>query len=186
MPDLASRSASFGSSAPRVSGRDDVGLVDDAAGERREIDGEARPRAQERQRQRHGHARAASGRRDAGRVHVGALHGAARQNFTCGGVWRVLVGRELRHRLVGPEEGRGPQHAGEGLELGIVGPHRLDVVAPRHGDAVLSAFELRLQRQEVLVRLEVGIVLADGDQSAERAARAGSARPGTASAFPDR
>src|SRR6201988_3537203 len=76
---------------------------------------------------------------------------------------------ELRHRLVGTEEGRGPQEAGEGLELGVVDPHRLDVVAPGDGDAVLGALELRLQRQEVLVRLEVGIVLARRDQPAERA-----------------
>ena len=82
---------------------------------------------------------------------------------------RTLDRGELRHRLVAAEECRGPQQAGEGLELGVVGAHRLDVVAPRDRDAVLGAFELRLQRQEVLVRLEVGIVLADRDQPAERA-----------------
>ena len=81
----------------------------------------------------------------------------------------VVVGREFRHRLVGPEEGRRPQHAREGLQLGVVGPHRFDVVAARHGDAVFRALELGLQRQEVLVGFQLGIVLADGDQPAERA-----------------
>src|SRR5471032_1591558 len=80
-----------------------------------------------------------------------------------------IAGRELRHRLVRTEGGHRPQHARERLEFGVVGAHGLDVVAARHGDAVLGAFELRLQREEVLVRLEVGIVLADGEQPAERA-----------------
>ena len=59
--------------------------------------------------------------------------------------------------------------AGEGPQLGVVGAHRLDVVAPRDGDAVLGALELRLQRQEVLVRFQVGIVLAHREQPPERA-----------------
>jgi hypothetical protein len=83
----------------------------------------------------------------------------------------ILACRELRHRLVGTEERRGPQYAGERLELGIVGPNRLDVVATRDRDAVFSAFELGLEREEVLVRLEVRVVLADGDQPAERATK---------------
>ena len=54
---------------------------------------------------------------------------------------------------------------------------RRDVVPAGDRDAVLGALELRLQGEEVLVRLEVGIVLADGEQAPERA---GKLRPAPA------
>src|SRR3546814_4822631 len=57
---------------------------------------------------------------------------------------------------VGIEE-RGPPAAGNGPELGVVDAHRLDEVAARDRDAILRAFELRLERQEILVGLQVGI-----------------------------
>src|SRR5436305_14482022 len=56
---------------------------------------------------------------------------------------RVVGRRERRHRLVAAKRGRGPEYAGERPQLGVVGAHRLDVVAPRDCDAVLAAFELR-------------------------------------------
>jgi hypothetical protein len=44
----------------------------------------------------------------------------------------------------------------------------LDVAVARDRDPVLRALELRLEREEVLVRLQVRIILGDGDQAAER------------------
>ena len=85
---------------------------------------------------------------------------------------------ERLHRLVAFVERARPDHAGKRLELGVVGLHRLDVVAPRDRDAVLGAFELRLQREEVLVRFQVRIVFADREQPAERAGKLASAPPG--------
>src|SRR5215469_116044 len=81
---------------------------------------------------------------------------------------RIIVRCELRHWLVRSKEGGSPQYAGEGLECCVVDPHCFYVVAPSNRDAVLSSLELRLQRQEVLVGLEIGIVLADCKQPAER------------------
>src|SRR5262245_6711534 len=80
-----------------------------------------------------------------------------------------LADGEFLHRLAALVERRGPDHARKRAQLGVVGTHRLDVVAARHRDAVLGALELRLQRQEVLVRFEIGIPLRHGDQAAERA-----------------
>src|SRR4249919_1369623 len=80
---------------------------------------------------------------------------------------RALAGSELRHRLIGPEERRGPDHAGECSELSIIGPNRLNVVAARNRDAVFSAFKLGLKRKKILIRLEIRVVLADGDQPAK-------------------
>src|SRR5262245_32804687 len=82
----------------------------------------------------------------------------------------VLGHREGLHGLFAAVERRGPDHARERAQLRVVLPHRVDVVAPRHGDAVLRAFELRLQRQEVLVRFEIGIAFRDREQPPERAA----------------
>src|SRR5215471_3307360 len=79
----------------------------------------------------------------------------------------VVGGGELRHRLVSAEEGGGPEHARKGLELGIIGANRVDVVAPCDRDPVLGALELRLESQEVLVRLEVRVVLAHRKQAAK-------------------
>src|SRR5215831_16442211 len=82
---------------------------------------------------------------------------------------RTLAGSKLRHRFVVAEQRRSPQQTGERPEGRIVCSHCFDVVAPRHRYAIFSAFELRLQGEEVLVRLEIGIVLADGEEPAQRA-----------------
>src|SRR6516162_2389589 len=81
----------------------------------------------------------------------------------------VFGDRKRLHGLVAPVERRGPDHAGERAQLRVVLPHRVDVIAPGDGDAVLRAFELRLQRQEVLVRFEIGIALRHREQPSERA-----------------
>ena len=57
----------------------------------------------------------------------------------------------------------------------VVVPHRLDIVAAGDRDAVFGAFELRLQRQEILVGLQVGIVLDHREQPRQRAGQAGLA-----------
>src|SRR5499433_2914606 len=81
----------------------------------------------------------------------------------------VFGDRERLHGLVAPIERRGPDHAGERAQLRVVLPHRFDVVAPGDGDAVLRAFELRLQREEVLIRFQIGIALRHRKQPPERA-----------------
>src|SRR5262249_17038449 len=77
--------------------------------------------------------------------------------FALGGRLRTLAGSKLRHRFVVAEQRRSPQQTGERPEGRIVCSHCFDVVAPRHRYAIFSAFELRLQGEEVLVRLEIGI-----------------------------
>src|SRR5262245_4384947 len=81
----------------------------------------------------------------------------------------VFGDRERLHGLVAPVERRGPDDAGECAQLRVVLPHRFDVVAPGDSDAVLRAFELRLQREEVLVRFQIGIALRHREQPPERA-----------------
>src|SRR4029078_6061386 len=88
-------------------------------------------------------------------------------------LWRRLRGvacGEFGHRLVAAEGGRGPDHARKSAQLGVVGADRLDGVATRPRDEGLGGLELGLQREEVLVRFEVGIVLAHREQAAERTA----------------
>lgn len=72
------------------------------------------------------------------------------------------------HRLRLRVEPRGDPPAGNGADLGVVGLDRLNIVAPRHGNAVLRPLELRLQRQEVLVRFQIRIGLDRGEQASER------------------
>src|SRR6185437_7241656 len=66
---------------------------------------------------------------------------------------------------------RRPDHAGECAQLGVVLPDRFVVIAPRDGDAVFRSLKLRLQRQEVLVRLQVGIVFGDRQQPPQNAGK---------------
>ncbi len=62
-----------------------------------------------------------------------------------------------------------PDAAGKGADLGVVALHRCDEVTPGHRDAVLGAFELRLQGKEVLVGFELRVALGDRHQPAEGA-----------------
>jgi len=50
-------------------------------------------------------------------------------------------------------------------------PHAIDVVAARDRNAIFGAFELRLQREEILVRLQVRIPLDRDQQPSESAGK---------------
>src|SRR5205809_1213750 len=74
---------------------------------------------------------------------------------------RLLGGRRGRERDLGlgAVEDLGADRVREGPDAGVVGLDRRIVVAARGVDTVLRAFQLVLKRQEVRVRLEVGIGL---------------------------
>src|SRR5262245_58686306 len=152
MPDLSSRSASFCSSATCVSGW----IILAWSTTRPVSEGKLMAKAVAIV---HSSAASAEGRHNrlpsraekilAALMSMPSRRGALEFNLRRLGC--ILSCRELRHRLVGTEERRGPQYAGERLELGIVGPNRFDVVAPRDRDAIFGTFELGLEREEVLV-----------------------------------
>ena len=73
-----------------------------------------------------------------------------------------VLDRELRLH-VEPEHHR-REVGRERAHRGVVVLHRLDVAVARDRDAVLGAFELRLQVAELRVRLEVRIFLGDGSR----------------------
>src|SRR5712691_6744830 len=64
---------------------------------------------------------------------------------------------------------RGHHAAGKESQPGIVVAHRLAVAHALDRDAVLGALQLALERQEVLVGLELGIALDGDEQPPERA-----------------
>ena len=78
----------------------------------------------------------------------------------------AVGGGELSHRLVAGENSLRPEQGREGAQRRIVDQHRVDIVAARHRNAILGAFELRLQRQEVGVGFQVGIILSHRKQPA--------------------
>src|SRR5215210_962056 len=78
-------------------------------------------------------------------------------------------GKRLHRLRVRIEDRRDPAPR-DGAQLGVVLAHRADVVAARDRDAVLGALELRLQGEEIGVRLQLGIAL-DGDEEAAESAR---------------
>ncbi len=55
---------------------------------------------------------------------------------------RTLICGEFRHRLFTGECCLGPDNGWEGAQRCVVGPHRVDIVASRYGNAVLGALEL--------------------------------------------
>src|SRR5258706_7382186 len=71
----------------------------------------------------------------------------------------------------GEAECAGEDAVREGFALGVVLHHRIVIGLAGEGDLVLGAGELLLQREHVLVGLQVGILLEDRDQPAERAAQ---------------
>src|SRR5690242_8138094 len=73
---------------------------------------------------------------------------------------------EVRPRLPAGELGR--QQLRKAPDIGVVAVHGVIVVLTRHRDAILRSLELVLQRAEVLVRLELRIVLRDGDEPPQR------------------
>jgi hypothetical protein len=84
---------------------------------------------------------------------------------------RRLRDAEGLHRFGVIVEQHLPDAAGERAQLGVVAADGVDVVAPRDGDAVLGALQLRLQGEEVLVRLELRIALDDDEQARQRRAQ---------------
>ena len=87
----------------------------------------------------------------------------------------ILGDGEVLERLVGGVPELRPEDRREGAQREVVIAHGVDVVAAGHRDAVLGAFQLRLQGEEVLVGLQVGIVLDDSEQARQRAGEAGLA-----------
>src|SRR6185503_5068615 len=79
----------------------------------------------------------------------------------------LVLDRELRLLLVAEHHRR--QVGRERAHRDVVLLHRLDEAVARHGDAVLGAFELRLQLEKVPVRLELRVVLDDHQQAGEGA-----------------
>src|SRR5688500_20274460 len=67
---------------------------------------------------------------------------------------RVGRGFEERLGLKAPEAGH--EAAGEEANARVVLAHGVVEATPLHGDAVLGARQLGLQREEVLVRLQIG------------------------------
>ena len=138
--------------------REHMRVVDDAPGQRRE--------RRRRERRGEGQPREQS-------------NGGPAQNFTFGAACASGAAVNADHRLGTGIERGGPDHAGERAQLRVISLHRADIVPPRHRDAVFGALKLRLQRQEIGVRLEVGIVLASPPAAATTRPSARSARLAT-------
>src|SRR5690242_15955516 len=101
--------------------------------------------------------RITSVRRGRGRWRTGAEIHPGR-----GGDGLLVVHAEVRLDLVA--EHLGGHVVGEGADHRVVLLHRLHVAVARHGDAVLGAFQLRLQVLEQAVGLQLRIVFADHHQ----------------------
>src|SRR5688572_28657956 len=82
---------------------------------------------------------------------------------------RGALRRRLEERL-GPEARYARDDAArKQTEPRVVLAHRLVVALALDGDTIIRPFELRLERQEVGVRLELGISLDGDEQAAQRA-----------------
>src|SRR5258706_15463524 len=81
----------------------------------------------------------------------------------------LAAGRRLEEGLVLEAAEGGDEAAGEEAQPRVVVAHRLVEAHALHRDAVLRALELALEREEVLVGLEIGIALDRDEQAAERA-----------------
>jgi hypothetical protein len=66
-------------------------------------------------------------------------------------------GRFERDLGLGAIEDLGADRVGEGADAGVIGLHRLVIIAARNQDRILGPLDLRLQRQEILVGLQVRI-----------------------------
>ena len=80
---------------------------------------------------------------------------------------RLRSGLGLEVGVLLEAEQSGEDIAGEAADGGVELAGRVVEVLACHVDAVLRAFQLGLQLQEVLVGLQVGIVLGDGQQFAQ-------------------
>src|SRR5207249_3875709 len=75
-----------------------------------------------------------------------------------------------RYLGLGAVEDLRADRVGEGADARVVATDRLVIVAARRVDAVLRPFQLILQRQEILVRLEIRISFERRQQPPERTA----------------
>src|SRR5215470_5798512 len=94
---------------------------------------------------------------------------ASRLELHLGSGGRVGRGLEVRLRLETGEAGH--EAIGKDRQPSVVLAHRLVVAAALDHDAVLGALELRLQREEVLVALQLRITLDRDQQPAQRSAQ---------------
>src|SRR5258708_15476105 len=103
-----------------------------------------------------------------------------RASAWCSKKFKLLLGeRNLRRLALFRRLGRlqqlgraeaehaGEDVAGEGFALRVVGHHRIVERLAREGDLVLGAGELLLQREHVLVRLQVRVGLGEREHAAE-------------------
>src|ERR1035441_7801060 len=93
--------------------------------------------------------------------------------FDLGYLLGLLGDRESLADLEVRVEGRCDPAPWNGSELGVIALHRDNVIAAGYGDPILGALELRLKREEILIRLEVRVGLGYREQAAERAADGG-------------
>src|SRR5574337_484817 len=77
---------------------------------------------------------------------------------------RSRLEKRLRTEAGGPRDDTG----GKEVEARVVVPHGLIEASSLDGDSILGPFELGLQRQEILIRLEIGVSFDDDEQSAQR------------------
>src|SRR6266403_542085 len=77
--------------------------------------------------------------------------------------------RTLEVLLRPKAEGVRVEHGREALDEGVVGADGLVVAHALDGDSVLGAGELVGETGELLVRLQIGVALGDGEQAPERA-----------------
>src|SRR5439155_18530531 len=92
-----------------------------------------------------------------GRTRATARRAASRLELHLGRGGRV--GRGLEEGLRRVARHRRDHGAGEEAQARVVVPYRLVEPPPLHRDPVLRALELGLQREEVRIRLEVGVAL---------------------------
>src|SRR4029078_11178643 len=82
---------------------------------------------------------------------------------------RLALFAEIEEFLRRKTKRGGKQRGREPLRAGVVFLHGIVEEAPRRRDLVLDVAELRLQRLEIRVGLEVGISLGEGKELAQRA-----------------
>src|SRR5271166_1035068 len=114
-------------------------------------------------------------------IQSAATKAASRVRHTASIRLELHLGRGLRlglrserdQRLRGAKNRRRPKNGRKRPERRVEILRCRYVVPARDCDAVLGAFELRLQSQEILVRFEVRIVLADGEEATKGARQRG-------------
>ena len=188
-PLAASNAASFCSSAALLLGGERAGEIGDARAELREWAAVPAPQAQpcasaascsQQQRQRKPASATGAARRCASlRLGLsaggagGAVAGAAAcwcRSSTVGAVEICCSFATVKFGFTWKPNIFAVRFTGNGAHRDVVALHRLDVAVARHGDAILGAFDLRLQIAEVLIRLQLRVVLGDRKQALERAA----------------